>query len=139
MRLDDDACHRRLVAHDHGILATIHPRRGVDAVPVCFATTATHLVVPIDEVKPKRTTDLQRTANLEHDPRATLLVEGWDPLVWSQLWWVRVQLRRTELEAAHADGLAQLLRDKYVPYRDTTFAALLTFSLGPITGWAATA
>jgi nitroimidazol reductase NimA-like FMN-containing flavoprotein (pyridoxamine 5'-phosphate oxidase superfamily) len=81
----------------------------------------------------------QKVRNLERDPRATLLVEGWDPLDWSQLWWVRVELRRTELDDAQADGLARLLRDKYLPYRDATFAALLTFDLGPITGWAATA
>ena len=41
------------------MLATRHPRRGVDAVPVCFAVADRTVVVPVDRVKPKGSTDLQ--------------------------------------------------------------------------------
>ena len=34
MRLSAERARERLVAHDHGVLATVHPVRGVDAVPV---------------------------------------------------------------------------------------------------------
>ena len=93
MRLDEHDARARLVAHDHGILCTVHPDRGVDAVPVAFAVEAEHLGVPVDLVKPKASTRLQRERNLEADPRATLLVEHWDATDWSRLWWVRAELR----------------------------------------------
>ena len=137
MRLQPDEATGRLVAADHGVLATIHPDRGVDAVPVCFALDAGRVVVPIDVVKPKASTALQRRANLDHDPRATLLVEGWDAEDWSQLWWVRAQLERTVVAEEQEPALERLLRAKYPPYRGTAFADLLVFDVVSVTGWAA--
>ena len=64
--------------------------------------------VPIDRVKPKESLRLQRERNLEADPRATLLVEHWDPGDWSRLWWVRAELRGQD--EAGADGVAELGR-----------------------------
>jgi PPOX class probable F420-dependent enzyme len=137
VRLDPDEAHGRLLAADHGVLATVHPERGVDAVPVCFALDAARVVVPIDVVKPKSSTDLQRRTNLDHDPRATLLVEGWDADDWSQLWWVRARLTRRDATDLEEGSLERLLREKYPPYRDTTFADLLVFDVVAVTGWAA--
>lgn len=95
MNLDHDDALRRLAAHDHGVLCTLHPDRGVDAVPAVYAVDpgGQHLVVPIDRVKAKRSPRLQRQRNLEVDPRATLLIERWDRDDWSQLWWVRANLQ----------------------------------------------
>ena len=54
MRLAEDDARARLAAHDHGILCTVHPERGVDAVPVAYAVDDDGYVgVPIDRVKPK--------------------------------------------------------------------------------------
>jgi hypothetical protein len=79
MRLTAEQARARLLQHDHGILCTLHDVRGVDAVPVVFAVDEDdHLGVPIDRVKPKSTSRLQRERNLDADPRATLLVEHWD-------------------------------------------------------------
>jgi PPOX class probable F420-dependent enzyme len=137
VRLQADEANGRLVAADHGVLATVDPDRGVDAVPVCFAVDGGRLAVPIDVVKPKATTALRRRANLDHDPRATLLVEGWDAGDWSQLWWVRAQLVRIAVTDEQEPTLERLLRAKYPPYRDAAFADLLVFDVVAVSGWAA--
>jgi hypothetical protein len=94
MRLTEHDARARLAAHHHGILCTVHLRRGVDAVPVAYEVDDDGYVgVPVDRVKPKASTRLQRERNLEADPRATLLVEHWDRDDWSRLWWVRAELR----------------------------------------------
>lgn len=102
MRLDEAEAMERLVRHDHGVLCTLHPVRGVDAVPVVYAVVDGHLGVPVDTVKPKSSTRLRRERNLAADPRATLLVEHWDRDDWSMLWWVRAELRRVD-DGRHVD------------------------------------
>ena len=82
----------RLERADHGVLSTLHPTRGIDSVPVCFVVAGDVVGIPIDTVKPKRSTRLGRLRNLEADPRATLLVEHWDAEDWTALWWVRASL-----------------------------------------------
>jgi hypothetical protein len=140
MRLDRDEAMHRLVAHDHGVLCTVHATRGVDAVPCVYAVDEEGYVgVPIDRVKPKSSSRLQRERNLESDSRATLLVEQWDPDDWSRLWWVRAVL---EWEAApspeRALGLAALLADRYTQYRDRPFERVLVLRAVHVTGWSAT-
>lgn len=143
MRLTDDDARNRLAAHDHGVLCTVHPVRGVDAVPVSFAVDDDGFVaVPVDLVKPKVSLRLQRERNLEADPRATLLVESWNPDDWSKLWWVRAEL------ISHADAdldatglreaaLASHLADRYPQYRSQPFHRLLVLRIVGVTGWAA--
>src|SRR5262249_5031345 len=93
MRLDEDEARAGLAAYDHGVLSTVHPERGVDAVPCVYAVDGDLVGIPIDRVKPKASTRLQRERNLEADPRATLLVDHWDRDDWTRLWWVRAELR----------------------------------------------
>ncbi len=147
MPLSTDDARARLVAADHGVLSTLDPDRGLHAVPVCFAVVGDRLVVPVDRVKAKRSTDLRRTHNLALDPRATLLCEHWDRDDWSQLWWVRVEMRTAEVpadpsagpspDAAETRVLEQALRERYVQYRTAEFAALLVFDIVSVSGWAA--
>src|SRR2546428_5026337 len=85
---------RRAAAADHGVLAPLNRSGVADLVPACFAIVGQSLAVPVDSVKPKRSTALGRIRNLERDPRATLLVEHWDQADWSRLWWVRLSLLR---------------------------------------------
>ena len=59
------------------------PDRRQDLVPACFAIDEDRLAIPIDSVKPKGSTALGRIRNLERDPRASLLVEHWDPADWT--------------------------------------------------------
>jgi PPOX class probable F420-dependent enzyme len=141
MRLREDEARARLATHDHGILCTLHPERGVDAVPVAYVVDDDDYVgVPVDLVKPKASSRLQRERNLEADPRATLLVEHWDPDDWSRLWWVRTELRwQAEADAGRAETLAAGLAGRYAQYRDKPFARVLVLRVVTATGWAASA
>lgn len=141
MRLTEDEARYRLAAHDHGILCTVHAERGVDAVPVAYAVDDEGYVgVPVDRVKPKASRRLQRERNLEADPRATLLVEHWDPADWSQLWWVRAELRwQGDAGAGRAEALAARLAERYPQYRDQPFARVLVLRIVGVLGWAADA
>lgn len=137
MRLGEREALARLADRDHGVLCTLHPRRGVDAVPVVYAAND-HLVgVPVDTVKAKASTRLQRERNLEADPRATLLVEHWDRQDWSQLWWVRAELRWSGDDANGRDALAAMLARRFEQYRDRPFARMLVFEVIGATGWSA--
>lgn len=139
MRLDEDAARARLGAEVHGVLCTLHPERGPDPQPVVYALTDDGYVgVPIDSVKPKSRTRLQREDNLDADPRGSLLVENWDRDDWSRLWWVRAELRHvadppTEL----TDRLATLLADTVPQYADKPFHRVLVCRVVGVTGWAA--
>ena len=138
MRLAEDEARARLAAHDHGILCTVHPERGVDAVPVAYAVDDDGYVgVPIDRVKPKASSRLQRERNLEADPRGTLLVEHWDRDDWSRLWWVRAELRSEDADG-RAAALAARLAGRFPQYRDQPFDRVLVLRLAGVTGWAAT-
>jgi hypothetical protein len=143
MRLAEDEARARLVAHDHGILCTMHAERGVDAVPVAYAVDDDGYVgVPVDLVKPKASLRLQRERNLEGDPRATLLVEHWEAGDWSQLWWVRAELRwpgdaNVDADVRRAAALATRLAGRYVQYRDQPFARVLVLRIVSVIGWAA--
>lgn len=139
MRLTQDEARTRLTAHDHGILCTVHAERGVDAVPVAFAVDEDGYVgVPVDRVKPKVSSRLQRERNLEADPRATLLVEHWDRGDWSRLWWVRAELRwHGDTTPGRETALAGRLEGRYPQYRDRPFIRVLVFRIVGVTGWAA--
>ena len=139
MRLDEAEARTRLAAHDHGILCTVHPDRGVDAVPAVYAMAEDgYLGVPVDRVKPKAASRLQRERNLAADPRATFLIEHWDRDDWSQLWWVRAELRwQGDDGADRATALAAQLSRRYPQYRDQPFARVLVFRIVGITGWTA--
>jgi PPOX class probable F420-dependent enzyme len=138
VHLDRDTALRRAAAADHGVLATLQPAHGADLVPVCFAIVDDHLAIPIDSVKPKGSTALGRIRNLERDPRATLLTEGWDAADWTRLWWVRLLLRRGAAPNDLVARLVDALRARYPQYRDAPFTEVLTFRIEHVGGWSAT-
>lgn len=139
MRLTNVQARQALQRHLHGVLCTSHADRGIDAVPVVFALSDDdHLGVPVDLVKPKTTTRLQRERNLEADPSATLLIDHWDRDDWSQLWWVRAHLRWV----AHPDAtsvvdLTRRLVHRYPQYAGAPFARVLVFRVVDLAGWSA--
>jgi hypothetical protein len=139
MRLTATEALSRLAGHDHGILCTVHAERGVDAVPVVYVVDEEGwLGTPVDRVKPKSSTRLQRERNLEADPRAALLVEHWDRGDWSQLWWVRAELRwEGDAAASRVSGLAAGLARAYPQYRGQPFTRVLVLRIVGVTGWAA--
>jgi len=137
MKLDRNEATRRLADEVHGVLSTLHPERGVDSVPVVYALDGEgHLGIPIDTVKPKQSTELQREKNLAGDPRATLLIDRWDRDDWSRLWWVRVRLTRLD-DVARAERLADILADRYPQYADKPFSLVMVFRIESVTGWSA--
>ena len=138
MKLDLEQSQARLAAHDHGVLCTVHEERGVDAVPVVYATSDDgFLAIPVDRVKPKSSSRLQRERNLGADPRASLLVEHWDAEDWSRLWWVRAELRyRDDAPAPLVGDLADRLAARYPQYEHQPFDHLLVLRVVGLTGWA---
>jgi hypothetical protein len=123
---------------DHGVLSTINPTRGIDSVPVCFVVTGGLVGIPIDTVKPKRSTRLTRLRNLEADPRATLLVEHWDPDDWSALWWVRVSLEHITSADATRLALRALLSAKHAQYANGGIEDVIVLKITAVHTWQAT-
>jgi PPOX class probable F420-dependent enzyme len=135
MTLDEERCWALLRTARHGVLATVHPGRGVDAVPVVFVPVGGSLVIPVDRVKPKRGPRLQRLANIEHDDRCVLLVDHYED-DWSQLWWVRAHARARTSSAG--DAVVRALEECFPPYRvPGSIASVITLTPTAIRGWAA--
>ena len=106
---------RRAEAARVARLATIDPDGRPNVVPCVFALEGdtVHLVV---DRKPKRTARLQRIANLQRDPRATLLIDHYDE-DWDALWWIRLRGRARVVDDGPAlDRTLTLLRVKYAQY-----------------------
>lgn len=139
VHLDHEEALRRATSAEHAVLATINRTGAPDLVPVCFSIVVDALAIPVDSVKPKRSTALGRIRNLERDPRATLLVEHWDADDWSRLWWVRASLIRGPVAVDVGERLVAGLRSRYPQYATVEFAALLTFRIETIGGWEAAA
>ena len=141
MRMSPEQARARLDAQTHGVLCTLHPQRGPDPLPVVYAVSEDgHVGVPIDRVKPKTSSRLQREANLADDPRAALLIEHWDADDWSRLWWVRAHLEHVaEPPASLTDELAERLARAVPQYADRPFHRVLVCRITGLTGWAADA
>jgi PPOX class probable F420-dependent enzyme len=135
-RLDKDTCWTLVAGARHGVLATVHAVRGADAVPVVFGLLAgPRIVVPVDAVKPKQRTRLQRVINVERDPRCVLLVDHYED-DWERLWWVRIHATAEESPVT-IDAL-DALTARYPRY-GVPGALVTTLVLVPttVTGWAA--
>lgn len=109
---------RRTTGHQHA-------RRHTHLVPVVFAlgarrpaeATGADVIYTAVDAKRKTTQRLRRLANLEHNPRASVLVDSYAD-DWTQLWWVRAD----GVAAIHRDGEVmraayRLLRAKYAQYQ----------------------
>lgn len=89
--------------------------------------------------KPKSTRELQRLANVQHEPRATLLADHYDE-DWSRLWWVRVDGTAT----IHPEGevwetALRALVAKYQQYqRDPPKGPAIRIEIERVTSWAST-
>ena len=78
-------------------LATVSPDGAPHLVPVTFAVAGDVIWTAVDH-KPKRTRALRRLANIEANPRVSLLVDEYAD-DWGALWWAR------------ADGMARVVED----------------------------
>lgn len=136
--MNRDACWDRLVGADHAVFGTVHSSRGVDAVPVVFVVVGEAIVIPIDTVKPKSTTSLQRLTNIGADPRVVLVADYFDPVDWTRLWWVRAN--GTAVEAPPTDAQLAALAAKYPQYADpSAIWSVIVVSVSEVAGWSAAA
>ncbi|MDO0974099.1 TIGR03668 family PPOX class F420-dependent oxidoreductase [Mycolicibacterium frederiksbergense] len=99
-------------------LATAGTDAAPHLVPVVFAVEGDTVYTAVD-AKRKSTQRLRRLANIEANPRVSLLVDHYTE-DWDQLWWVRAD----GLASVHHDGEQMaigygLLRAKYAQYART--------------------
>lgn len=138
MQLSTSEAWERVTAAKHGVLGTVHAERGVDLVPVVYAVDDDHTIfIPIDTVKAKTSTRLQRLENIRSDPRVTLLVDAYDA-DWSRLWWVRINGEGTEATTDDLGRFASLLADRYPQYTDAvSIVGGIVLKPLEVTGWTA--
>jgi PPOX class probable F420-dependent enzyme len=103
-------------------LATVTPGGLPHLVPVVFAVAADtgDVVYTAVDAKPKTTQRLRRLANIDSNPRVSLLVDHYAD-DWTQLWWVRADGVATV--HTHGDALELgrlLLRAKYPQYQSVS-------------------
>lgn len=143
--MDASECRQRLREASHGVLSTLHPARGVDAVPVVIAVVGDDVVIPVDRVKAKRSTELQRVRNLRKDPRCVLLVDHYDD-DWRRLWWVRAHAEGALLDEDDTDSDDAIvaragraaLAIRFPAYREPdAIASVLRLRPTAVTGWRA--
>ena len=105
-------------------------------IPVCFARVEERFVVAIDG-KPKRGGTLARVANIERDPRCTMLWDRYDE-DWTRLAWVRADGTATVLASGREfpEGLAAL-RARYLQYQamELERLPLIVFSPSRTVSW----
>lgn len=109
---------RELVAGtDVARLATVRPDGRPHLVPITFAFQGERIVTAVDR-KPKSTRDLQRLANIRHDPRVSVLVDHYQE-DWSGLWWVRIDGDAEIVEdPADAPTALEALVERYRQYHE---------------------
>jgi PPOX class probable F420-dependent enzyme len=104
-------------------------------VPVVFAVAGDVIYTAVD-AKPKTTQRLRRLANIESNPRVSLLVDHYAE-DWAALWWVRADGAATihrdgeQMRAGHA-----LLRDKYAQYESVALdGPVIAVKVSRWSGW----
>ena len=110
-------------------------------VPVVFVLDEDADVVWIAvDAKPKSTRRLRRIANIDRDPRVTLLADHYEE-DWDRLWWVRADGRATILQVSSASGAAavEALRAKYPQDAAEHLGPLIRVLVERWTAWSATA
>ena len=98
-------------------LGTLSKTGRVDLVPMTFALVDDVMYTAVDH-KPKRTTELKRLENVRATPEVSVLVDEYDDIDWTALWWVRLRgLARVIEEGPEYDAGIDALVAKYEQYR----------------------
>jgi PPOX class probable F420-dependent enzyme len=96
-----------------GRLATTTSTSRPHLVPVVFALVGDNVWTAVD-AKPKSTRELRRLANIESNPRVSMLVDQYED-DWSALWWVRVDGDATVCRSTRRMGAS-----RFPPWRRST-------------------
>lgn len=117
------SAHEWLVEARVGRLATASLDGRPHCIPVVFAWDGEALLVPLDD-KPKKVgvRELRRVRNIESNPRAVLLVDGFSE-DWSHLWYVMVECHAAIVPAT--DHIRILLTRKYSQYKKVGIQACI--------------
>lgn len=107
---------RRLATATVARLATVGSTGAPHLVPITFALIDAGTLVTAVDHKPKRTAALRRLANIEAEPRVSVLVDHYED-DWRRLWWVRADGEARVGKAAPA-GAAEALVRRYPQYRE---------------------
>lgn len=125
-----------------GRLATVTPDAHPHVVPFVFALVERDRDVlaywAVDR-KPKRTERLQRLRNLERNPAAEFVVDGYDE-DWRELWWVRASGIGRVVDDASPEHAAALdaLASKYQQYAsEPPPGPVVAIDIDRISGWRA--
>ena len=106
--MDETELRHRFASSPVARLATVRPDGRPHLVPVVFALVDDLIFTAVD-AKPKKSVRLQRLANLDFEPRCSLLVDHYED-DWSKLWWVRADGEAAVVEPpAASQGLAALV------------------------------
>jgi PPOX class probable F420-dependent enzyme len=134
--VDELELKRRFASSPVARLATVRADGRPHIVPVVFVLTGNVVFTAVD-AKPKRSSRLQRLANIESEPRCSLLVDHYED-DWSRLWWVRADGEAAVVEPpAAAQGLAALA-ERYAQYRELApTGPLLAVQVTRWSGWSA--
>jgi len=135
--VDAATCRRHLAAARAGRLATVRPDGRPHVVVCCFALEGDRLWTAVD-AKPKRTTRLQRLANVRANPAASLLVDHYEE-DWERLWWVRADGAAEVVEGvATRDRALAALTAKYEQYaRSPPGGPVIAITVERLSGWSA--
>jgi PPOX class probable F420-dependent enzyme len=123
-----------------GRLATVTPDAHPHVVPFVFAIVERDLDVvaywAVDR-KPKRAERLQRLRNLERNPAAEFVVDGYDE-DWRALWWVRASGTGRVVDDASRERVTAIdaLAAKYRQYAsDPPAGPVVAIDIDRISGW----
>jgi PPOX class probable F420-dependent enzyme len=125
------------VAH----LATVSQAGQPHVVPITFALLGDDSLVTAVDHKPKRTTALQRLANLAAQPQVCVLADHYSE-DWEQLWWARADgrgriLKPGEEDTTRAAALDALIA-RYEQYRARPpHGAVILVAVTRWSGWSA--
>jgi PPOX class probable F420-dependent enzyme len=127
-----------LAAAPVGRLATLRTDGTPRLVPITFALVDGLVCSVVDQVKPKRSGQLARLADVRRDPRVGLVVDHYEA-DWTRLWWVRVDGTAAVHEVGSLRERAlDALAEKYPAYAAARPAGpLLVITPTAWTGWTA--
>jgi PPOX class probable F420-dependent enzyme len=106
--VDELELRRRFASRPVAHLATVRADGCPHVVPLVFVLVGDVIYSAVDN-KPKRSGRLQRLANVESEPRCSVLVDHYED-DWSKLWWVRADGEASIVEPAVArEGFSALV------------------------------
>jgi PPOX class probable F420-dependent enzyme len=136
--MDADEARALLASARVARLATADAEGRPHLVPITFAVDGDDIVTAVDH-KPKRTSGLRRLANIEANPRVTVLADHYED-DWSRLWWARADglARVADPGSAEHERAVSRLAARYPQYQERRPSdAVILISVSRWSGWRA--